>query len=138
LVFIPGIELLLVAILARMLREIGNFGVAFFGLGLREVALSNMRRSNVFLNTVTGRMRLICVEWIAARYKRKVFEATLPICGELLLYVLCTTYSIRLGNWAGYGAIALVAQKNSYDFIPKAYILRVLGLMPCYKRLKTK
>jgi hypothetical protein len=56
LVFTPWIELLLVAILARMLREIGNFGVASFGLGLREVALSSMRRSDAFLNTVTRRM----------------------------------------------------------------------------------
>jgi hypothetical protein len=121
-----------------MLREIGNFGVASFGLGLREVAPSNMRRSDAFSNTVTGRMRSTCVERIAARYKRKVFEATLPICGELLPYVLCATHSIRLGNWAGYGATALVAQKNSHDFVPEAYVLRVLGSMPCHKRLETK
>ena len=121
-----------------MLREIGNFGVASFGLGLREVAPSNMRRSDAFSNTVTGRMRLMCVERIAARYKRKVFEATLPIYGELLPYVLYTTHSIRLGNWAGYGATALVAQKNSHDFVPEAYVLRVLGLMPCHKRFETK
>jgi hypothetical protein len=38
------------------------------------------------------------IEWIAARYKRIVFKATLPIYRELLLYVLYTTYSIRLGN----------------------------------------
>ena len=55
-----------------------------------------------------------------------------------MLYVLCATHSIRLGNWAGYGAIALIAQKNSHDFIPEAYVLRVLGLILCYKRLKTK
>jgi hypothetical protein len=98
LIFTPRIELLLVAILARMLREIGNFGVDSFGLGLREVAPSSMRRSDAFLNTVTGRIRLTCIERIAARYKRKVFKATLPIYGELLLYILYTTYSIRLGN----------------------------------------
>jgi len=121
-----------------MLCEIGNFGVASFGLGLREVALSSMRQSDAFLNTVTGRMRLIYIERIAVRYKRKVFKATLPIYGELLPYVLCTTYSIRLGNWAGYSAIALMAQKNSHNFVPKAYVLQVLGLMPCHKRLKTK
>ena len=83
-------------------------------------------------------MRLICVEWITARYKRKVFEATLPIYRELLPYVLYATHSIRLGNWAGYSATALMAQKNSHNFIPKAYVLRVLGLMLYYKRLKTK
>ena len=80
----------------------------------------------------------MCVERIAARYECKVFEATLPICGELLLYILCATHSIRLGNWAGYSTIALVAQKNSHDFVPEAYVLRVLGLMPCHKRLETK
>ena len=121
-----------------MLREIGNFRVASFGLGLREVAPYNMRRSDAFSNTVTGRMRSTCVERIAARYERKVFEATLPICGELLPYVLCATHSIRLGNWAGYGATALVAQKNSHDFVPEVYVLRVLGSMPCHKRLETK
>ena len=42
LVFTPRIKLLLVAILVRMLYKISNFGVAFFRLGLREVALSNM------------------------------------------------------------------------------------------------
>ena len=42
LVFAPGIELLLVVILAKMLYEIGNFGVASFGLGLREVAPSSI------------------------------------------------------------------------------------------------
>ena len=83
-------------------------------------------------------MRLTYVERIAARYKRKVFKATLPISRELLLYILYTTYSIRLGNWARYSTIALMAQKNSHNFIPKAYVLRVLGLMLCYKRLKTK
>ena len=137
-VFIPGIELLLVTILARMLREIGNFGVASFGLRLREVAPSNMRRSDAFSNTVTGRMRSTYIKQIAARYKRKVFKATLPIYKELLLYILCTTHSIRLGNWAGYGATALVAQKNSHDFVPEAYVLRVLGSMPCHKRFETK
>ena len=83
--------------------------------------------NNAFSNTVTGRMRSMCVERITARYKRKAFEATLPICGKLLPYVLCATHSIRLGNWAGYGATALVAQKNSHDFVPEAYVLRVLG-----------
>ena len=73
-------------------------------------------------------MRLIYIERIAVRYKRKVFKATLPIYGELLLYILYTTYSIRLGNWAKYSTIALIAQKNSHNFIPKAYVLRVLGL----------
>jgi len=112
--------------------------VASFRLKLREVALSSMRQSNAFLNTVTRRMRLTYIEQIAARYKRKVFKATLPIYGELLPYILYATYSIRLGNWAGYSATALIAQKNSHNFIPKAYVLRVLGLMPCHKRLKTK
>ena len=51
----------------------------------------------------------MCVKWIMVRYKCKVFEATLLIWGELLLYVLCTTYFMKLGNWAGYGATALVA-----------------------------
>ena len=54
-------------------------------------------------------MWLIYIEWIAVRYKYKVFKATLPIYGELLLYILYTTHSIRLGNWAGYGATALIA-----------------------------
>ena len=78
------------------------------------------------------------IEWIAVRYKCKVFKATLPIYGELLPYVLCITHSIRLGNWAGYGATAFIAQKNFYNFIPEVYVLQVLGLMPCYKRFKTK
>lgn len=121
-----------------MLREIGNFGAASFGLGLREVAPSSMRRSDAFSNTATGRTQSICVERIAARYERIVFEATLPICGELLPYVLCATHSIRLSNWAGYGATALVAQKNSHDFVPEAYVLRVLGSIPCHKRFETK
>ena len=43
-------------------------------------------------------MWLIYIEQIAARYKRKIFKATLPIYGELLLYILYTTYSIKLGN----------------------------------------
>jgi len=92
-----------------MLRKIGNFGVASFGLELREVAPSSMRQSDIFSNTATRRMRLMYIERIAARYKRKVFKATLPICGELLLYILCATHSIRLGNWAGYSATALMA-----------------------------
>jgi len=45
-----------------MLYKIGNFKVASFGLGLREVALFSMRRSDVFLNTVTRRMRLMYIE----------------------------------------------------------------------------
>ena len=98
LVFNPRIELLLVAILARMLYKIGNFRVDSFRLGLREVTLSSMRRSNIFLNTITRRMRLTCIERITVRYKCKVFKATLPIYGELLLYILYTTYSIKLGN----------------------------------------
>jgi len=65
----------------------------------------------------------MCVKRIAARYKYKVFKATLPICGELLLYILYATHSIRLGNWARYSATALIAQKNSYNFVPKAYVL---------------
>ena len=83
-------------------------------------------------------MRLMYIKQIAVKYKYKVFKATLPIYRELLLYILYTTHSIKLGNWAGYSTIAFIVQKNSYNFIPKAYILRVLGLMPCYKRLKTK
>jgi len=121
-----------------MLYKISNFGVDSFRLGLREVAPFSMQQSNVFLNTITRRMRLTYIEQITARYKHKVFKATLPIYRELLLYILCTTHSIRLGNWARYSAIALIAQKNSHNFIPKAYILRVLGLILCYKRLKTK
>jgi hypothetical protein len=78
------------------------------------------------------------IEWIAVKYKYKVFKATLPIYKELLLYILYTTYFIKLGNWAGYSATALIVQKNSHDFILKVYILQVLGLIPCYKRLKTK
>ena len=78
------------------------------------------------------------IEWITARYKYKVFKATLPICGELLLYILYTTHSIRLGNWAGYSTIALIAQKNSYNFIPEVYVLQVLGSMLYYKRRETK
>jgi len=81
-----------------MLRKISNFGVASFRLGLREVAPSSMRQSNVFLNTATRRIRSTYIKRIAARYKRKVFKATLPICGELLPYILYATYSIRLGN----------------------------------------
>ena len=50
----------------------------------------------------------MCVKQIAVRYKYKVFKATLPICGELLLYILYTTHSIKLDNWAGYSAIAFI------------------------------
>jgi tellurite resistance-related uncharacterized protein len=78
------------------------------------------------------------IKQIAARYKCKVFKATLPIYKELLPYILYTTHSIKLGNWARYSITALVVQKNSYNFIPEVYILQVLGLMPCHKRLKTK
>jgi hypothetical protein len=49
------------------------------------------------------------IEWIIARYECKVFKATLPIYKELLLYIFYTTHSIKLGNWAGYSATALVA-----------------------------
>jgi len=98
LVLTPRIKLLLVAILVRMLYKISNIRVASFRLGLREITLSSIRRSNVFLNTITRRMWLTYIERITARYKRKVFKATLPIYGELLLYILYTTYSIRLGN----------------------------------------
>ena len=51
----------------------------------------------------------MCVKQIIIRYKRKVFKATLPIYKELLLYILYTTHSIRLGNWAGYNIIAFIA-----------------------------
>ena len=138
LVFTPKIKLLLVAILARILYKIGSFRMASFRLGLREVAPSSMWWSDTFLNTITGRMRLIYIKRIIIKYKCKVFKATLPIYKELLLYILYTTHSIRLGNWARYSAIALIVQKNSYNFIPKAYVLQVLSLMPYYKRLKTK
>jgi hypothetical protein len=50
----------------------------------------------------------MCIEWITARYKCKVFKATLPIYRELLPYILYTTHSIKLGNWAGYSATALI------------------------------
>ena len=83
-------------------------------------------------------MWLIYIKQIIARYKCKVFKTTLPICRELLLYILYTTHFIKLGNWAGYGAIALIVQKNSYNFIPEAYVLWVLGLILYYKRLETK
>ena len=49
------------------------------------------------------------IKQITARYKYKVFKATLPIYRELLLYILYTTHSIRLGNWAGYSTTALIA-----------------------------
>ena len=51
-------------------------------------------------------MRLTYVKQIAVRYKHKVFKATLPIYGELLLYILYTTHSIRLDNWARYNITA--------------------------------
>jgi hypothetical protein len=78
------------------------------------------------------------IERITVRYKCKVFKATLSIYKELLLYIFYTTHSIRLGNWAEYSATALIAQKNSYNFIPEAYFFRVLDSIPCYKRFKTK
>ena len=83
-------------------------------------------------------MQSIYIKQIAVKYKYKIFKATLPIYRELLLYILYTTYSIRLGNWAGYSAIALIVQKNSHNFIPKVYILQVLGSILYHKRLKTK
>ena len=49
------------------------------------------------------------IKRITVRYKYKVFKATLLIYKELLLYILYTTHFIRLGNWAGYGATALMA-----------------------------
>ena len=75
-VFTPGIELLLVTILARMLYEIGSFRVASFELGLKEVAPSSMRQNDAFSNTATGRTRSTYIERIAVRYKRKVFKTT--------------------------------------------------------------
>ena len=63
------------------------------------------------------------IKRIIVRYKYKVFKATLPIYRELLLYIFYTTYSIKLGNWARYNTIAFIIQKNSYNFIPKAYVL---------------
>ena len=138
LVFTPGIKLLLVAILARILYKISNFRVASFRLKLREITPSNIQQSDIFSNTVTERMWLIYIKQITARYKYKVFKTTLPIYRELLLYILYTTHSIKLGNWAGYSTTVLIVQKNSYNFIPKVYILRVLGLMPCHKRFKIK
>ena len=83
-------------------------------------------------------MRSIYIEQITVRYKYKVFKATLLIYGELLLYIFYTTYFIKLGNWARYSITALIVQKNSYNFIPKVYVLRVLGLILYYKRFKTK
>jgi hypothetical protein len=83
-------------------------------------------------------MWLIYIEQIAARYKYKVFKATLPIYRELLLYILYTTHSIKLGNWAGYSATALIIQKNFYNFVSKVYVLQVLGLILYYKRFETK
>ena len=53
-------------------------------------------------------MRLIYIEQIIVRYKRKVFKATLSIYRELLLYILYITYFIRLGNWARYSIIAFI------------------------------
>ena len=53
-------------------------------------------------------MRLTYVERIIVKYKYKVFKATLPIYGELLLYILYTTHFIKLSNWAKYSVIALI------------------------------
>ena len=50
----------------------------------------------------------IYIKQIIVRYKYKIFKATLPIYRELLLYILYTTHSIRLGNWARYNTIALI------------------------------
>ena len=122
-VFTPRIKLLLVIILVRMLYKISNFKIASFRLRLREVTPSSIRQSDTFLNTITGRMRSIYIEQITVRYKYKVFKATLPIYGELLLYIFYTTHFIRLDNWARYSITALIIQKNFYNFIPKAYIL---------------
>jgi hypothetical protein len=83
-------------------------------------------------------MWLIYIKWFIARYKYKVFKATLFIYRELLLYIFYATHSIKLDNWVGYSVIALIVQKNSYNFIPKVYVLWVLGLILYYKRLKTK
>ena len=91
-----------------MLHKIGNFGVASFKLKLREVAPSSMQQSNTFLNTIIRRMQLMYIKQIMVKYKYKVFKATLPIYKELLLYILYTTYSIKLNNWARYNAIALI------------------------------
>ena len=54
-------------------------------------------------------MWLIYIERIVVKYKCKVSKATLPVCGELLLYILYTTHFIKLGNWAGYNITALIA-----------------------------
>ena len=83
-------------------------------------------------------MPLIYIKRITAKYKYKAFKTTLPIYRELLLYILYTTHSIKLGNWARYSIIALIIQNNSYNFIPKVYVLWVLGLILYHKRLKTK
>ena len=78
------------------------------------------------------------IKRITVRYKYKVFKTTLPIYGELLPYILYITHFIKLGNWAGYSTTVFMVQKNSYNFIPKIYVLQVLGLMLYYKRFKTK
>ena len=54
-------------------------------------------------------MRLIYIKRITVKYKHKVFKATLPIYRELLLYIFYTAYFIKLGNWARYNTIALIA-----------------------------
>ena len=43
-------------------------------------------------------MQSMYIKWITVNYKYKVFKATLPIYRELLLYVLYTTHSIKLGD----------------------------------------
>ena len=42
------------------------------------------------------------IEQIIVKYKYKIFKTILPIYRELLLYILYTTYSIKLGIWAKY------------------------------------
>ena len=94
-----------------MLYKINNFKVASFRLKLREITPSSIWQSDAFLNTITGRMWSIYIEQIIAKYKYKVFKATLPIYRELLLYILYTTHSIKLDNQARYSTTALIVQK---------------------------
>ena len=91
-----------------MLYKINNFKVASFKLKLKKVALSSMQQSNTFLNTIIRRMQLMYIKQIMVKYKYKVFKATLFIYRELLLYILCITHSIKLGNWARYSATAFI------------------------------
>ena len=108
LVFTLRIKLLLVIILVKMLYKISNFKIAFFRLKLKKVTLSSIWQSDAFSNTITRRMWLIYIKQIIARYKYKVFKTTLPIYRELLLYILYTTHSIKLGNWARYSTTAFI------------------------------